>query len=176
MKQALIKFGSRWLVSLLFAFSAMGCLPRYEFWIVNESNAEYKIEILFKKKYNLEGFNALFGYKIEGANSLQRTNAVVRTPVPSYDDMFFQGDKDKKIINRITEADFQYNPVTATLYYTLMPKATFLLEQARDKNESQGLELIQEVKFISKDGEIIYRGKEIRKQFLVSKYLTIDLK
>ena len=148
----------------------MGCLPRVEFWIANESNAEYKIEILFKKKYTLEGFNALFGYKID------RPIAVARTPAPSYDDMFFQGDKDKKIINRITEADFQYNPVTATLYYTLKPKATFLLEQARDKNESQGLELIQEVKFISKDGEIIYRGKEIRKQFLVSKYLTIDLK
>ncbi len=170
------KNSSRLLLSLFFLVSSTGCLPRFEFWIVNESESDYKIEILFKKKYNLEGFNALFGYKIEEASSPQKINAVVRTPVPSYDDMFFQGDKDKKILSRLTETDFQYNPVTATLYYTLKPKSTFLLEQARDKNESQGLELIQELKFISKDGEIIYRGKEIRKQFLASKYLTMVLK
>ena len=50
MKQALIKFGSRWLVSLLVLFATMGCLPKFEFWIANESNAEYKIQILFKNK------------------------------------------------------------------------------------------------------------------------------
>ena len=99
------KFCSKLLLSLLIFFlvSSTGCLPRFEFWIVNESESDYKLEILFKKKYNLEGFNALFGYKLEGENSLKRTNAVIRTPVPSYDDMFFLGDNEKKIVNRITE-------------------------------------------------------------------------
>ena len=161
MKQALIKFGSRWLVSLLVLFATMGCLPKFEFWIANESNAEYKIEILFKKKYTLEGFNALFGYKID------RQVAMVRTPMPFYDNMFFQADTSKKDPNRLTETDFQYNPVTATFYYTLRPTSP---------NDSRGIELIQEVKFISKDGEIIYRGKEIRKLFLANKNLTIALK
>ncbi|HRG47551.1 MAG TPA: hypothetical protein PLG41_15195 [Leptospiraceae bacterium] len=170
MKQALIKFGSRWLLSLLLIFTEMGCLPRVEFWIANESNAEYKIEILFKKKYTLEGFNALFGYKID------RPIAVARTPAPSYDDMFFQSDMSKKDPNRLTETDFQYNPITATFYYTLRPKNAFLLEQATSPNDSRGIELIQELKFISKDGEIIYRGKEIRKLFLANKNLTIVLK
>ena len=170
MKQALIKFGSRWLVSLLVLFATMGCLPKFEFWIANESNAEYKIEILFKKKYTLEGFNALFGYKID------RQVAMVRTPMPFYDNMFFQADTSKKDPNRLTETDFQYNPVTATFYYTLRPKNAFLLEQASSINDSQGIELIQELKFISKDGEIIYRGKEIRKLFLANKNLTIALK
>jgi hypothetical protein len=31
----------------------------------------------------------------------------------------FRQTQDKKDPNRLTEADFQYNPVTATLYYTL---------------------------------------------------------
>ncbi len=175
MNRIFFNFRSILLLSLFFLVS-FGCRPRYEFWIVNESESEYKLEILFKRKYNLDGFNALFGYKFESVNSPLRTNAVVRTPVPSYDYMFFQGDKDKKNVNRITETEFQYNPVTATFYYTLKPKTTFLLEQATNHNDSQGIELIQELKFISKDGEIIYRGNEIRKQFLTNKYLTLVLK
>ncbi|MBP9888187.1 MAG: hypothetical protein KBF93_17955 [Leptospiraceae bacterium] len=158
------------LLSLLFLLPLIGCMPKYEFWISNESNAEYKIEILFKRKYNLEGFNALFGYKFN------KPVAVARTPVPSYDNMFFQADINKKNQNRLTESDFQYNPDTATFYYTLKPRTTFLLEEATDQNESQGIELIQELKFITKDGEILYRGKEIRKLFLTNKYLTIVLK
>jgi len=157
-------------LSLLFLLSLIGCLPKYEFWISNESNTEYKIEILFKRKYNLEGFNALFGYKFD------KPVTVVRTPVPSYDNMFFQADINKKNVNRLTEFDFQYNPDTATFYYTLKPRTTFLLEEATDQNESQGIELIQELKFITKDGEILYRGKEIRKLFLANKYLTLVLK
>ncbi len=97
------KFCSKLLLSLLIFLTQSGCGPQFEFWIVNKSTSEYKLEILFKKKYNLEGFNALFGYKLEGENSLKRTNAVIRTPVPSYDDMFFLGDNEKKIVNRITE-------------------------------------------------------------------------
>ncbi|GEM_PF-2282611 len=165
-----LKSSSRYLLSLLFLLQLTSCLPKYEFWIANESISEYKIEILFKKKYNLEGFNALFGYKFD------KPVAVARTPVPSYDNMFFQADINKKNRDRLTESDFQYNPTTATLYYTLKPRTTFLLEEATDQNESQGIELIQELKFITKDGEIIYRGKEIRKLFLANKYLTIVLK
>lgn len=170
MIRTLLNTSSRLLLSLLCSLQFIGCLPKYEFWIANESNSEYKIEILFKKKYNQEGFNALFGYKFG------KPVAAFRTPIPSYDNMFFQADISKKDRIRLTESDFQYDPSTATFYYTLKPRTTFLLEEATDQNESQGIELIQELKFITKDGEIIYRGKEIRKLFQANKYLTIVLK
>jgi hypothetical protein len=170
MNQTLFNYCGKLLLSSFLVFIVTGCLTKFKFWIANESNSEYKIEILFKKKYNLEGFNALFGYKFD------KPVAVARTPVPSYDNMFFLADQNKKNLNRLTESDFRYDPTTATFYYTLKPKTTFLLEEATDQKDSQGIELIQELKFISKEGEIIYRGNEIRKLFLANQYLTIVLK
>ncbi|HMX34550.1 MAG TPA: hypothetical protein PK079_07195 [Leptospiraceae bacterium] len=163
-------FSSKILLTSILLFSLNQCLPKVEFWIINDSSYDYKIEILFKRKYTLEGFGALFGYKLE------KMPAIAKFPSPSYDEMFFQGDRFKKDAERITEADFQYDPNTAVFSYTLKSKMSFLLERSSELEHSRGIDLIQELRFISKDGEIIYKGKEIRKAFLLSKEITILLK
>lgn len=170
MTKPILKLCGKLLLALFAFIFFTGCLPRVEFWIVNDSNAEYKIEILFKKKYTIEGFSALFGYKLDKAP------AAARIPTPSYDDMFFRSDKFKKDPTRITESEFQYNPTTATFTYAIKAKSSFLLEIASDQEYSDGIELIQELKFISKDGEIIYRGREIRRAFLLNRELTLILR
>jgi hypothetical protein len=63
------------------AFAAMGCLPKYRILDCQMNRMQnIKSKFYLRKNIHFEGFNALFGYKIDRqvANSLQRTNAVVR--------------------------------------------------------------------------------------------------